>query len=201
MSLLTAALTLFLVLDPLGNLPVVMSVLRTVPPARRVFILARELIIALLIMFGFLFAGQAVLNALGLDPAAISIAGGVILFLIALRMIFPVPGGIMSMRGDEEPLIVPLATPMIAGPSVLAILLLMSNQSPELMGRWALAVFLAWLGTAIILMLAPKLEVWLGTRVIQALERLMGMVLIILAVQMLLDGLAAYLHQLGTLAL
>ncbi len=193
MSLLTAAITLFLILDPLGNLPIVMAVLRGLPKARRLKVLARELIFALIIMLAFLFAGQAALNALGLQPEAISIAGGVILFLIALKMIFPPPGGILNLKEGEEPLIVPLATPMIAGPSVLAILLLMSNQSPELMGRWVLAVLIAWAGTASILMFAPKIEQWLGSRVIQALERLMGMILVILAVQMLLDGLAMYL--------
>lgn len=193
MTLITAAITLFLVLDPLGNLPIVMAVLRSLPKERRLKVLARELLFALIIMLAFLFAGQAALNALGLAPEAISIAGGVILFLIALKMIFPPPGGILNLKEGEEPLIVPLATPMIAGPSVLAILLLMSNQSPELMGRWVLAVLIAWGATASILMFAPKIEQWLGSRVIQAMERLMGMILIILAVQMLLDGLALYL--------
>lgn len=189
MDTLAVAFTLFLIIDPLGNIPIFMSVLKPVESARRRRILFRELLISLVLMLGFLWAGPFVLKALDLSPEAVAISGGLILMIIAIRMIFPSRGGIM---GDEEasgePLIVPLATPLIAGPSILATLVLLSETSPERNVDWTLALLAAWVISAVILMMSEKLFHILGTRGLKAIERLMGMILISIAVQMLLNA-------------
>jgi len=116
---------LFLIMDPLGNLPIFISVLKGIEPTRRTRVVVRELIIALVILFIFLHSGQALLDFLQIQQETVSIAGGIILFIIALRMIFPRQGGIMDLAPGEEPVIVPLAVPMIAGPSTMAALILL----------------------------------------------------------------------------
>lgn len=195
MSTVAAAILLFMILDPLGNIPVFLSQLRPLPPARRRWVLARELLIALLVLLVFLFFGADLLRLMQLRQESISIAGGIILFLIGLRMIFP---GERPMFGDTpagEPFIVPLAIPLIAGPSGIAAVMLMANSDPNRTADWSLALLIAWLGTAAILFSATALYRWLGDRALMALERLMGMLLVALSVQMLLDGVAAYLRQ------
>jgi len=192
----SAAITLFLIMDPLGNLPVFMSVLKTIEPKRRRLVLARELFFSLIIMFTFLFSGQAVLNFLNVRQESVSIAGGIILFLIGLKMIFPQPGGVTGLTSGEEPFIVPLAIPMIAGPSVLAALILLANQDNSRMLDWSMALGAAWLASAAILMLSSTLQRLLGERGLTAIERLMGMILIMISIQMLLDGIGKY-YSLG----
>ena len=130
MEMMSAAVLLFLIMDPLGNLPVFMSVLRHLEPKRRRFVLLRELLIALLVMMLFLFAGDHLLSFLNVREETVSISGGIILFLIAIRMIFPKPGGVTGLKPGEEPFLVPLAIPLVAGPSVLAALLLLAKQHP-----------------------------------------------------------------------
>lgn len=193
MSTVTAALTLFLIMDPLGNVPIFLSVLDEVPPPRRRRVLMRELALALAVMVVFLFAGPGLMRLLGLSPTALSIAGGLVLFLIALRMIFPTAGGVMGDLPGGEPLVVPLAIPLIAGPSVLATLLLMHPEGGAQAGVALGALLLAWSATALILMAAPALYRRLGRRGLVAIERLMGMVLVAISVQMLIDGLRAAL--------
>ncbi|GAC19102.1 YhgN family NAAT transporter [Paraglaciecola arctica] len=192
----SAAITLFLIMDPLGNLPVFMSVLKTIEPKRRRLVLARELLFSLIIMFTFLFSGQAVLDFLNVRQESVSIAGGIILFLIGLKMIFPQPGGITGLTSGEEPFIVPLAIPMVAGPSVLAALILLANQDHSRMLDWSMALGAAWLASASILMLSSTLHRLLGERGLIAIERLMGMILIMISIQMLLDGIGKY-YSLG----
>lgn len=192
----SAAITLILIMDPLGNLPVFMSVLKSIEPKRRKFVLARELIFSLIIMFTFLFSGQAVLDFLNVRQESVSIAGGIILFLIGLKMIFPQPGGITGLPSGQEPFIVPLAIPMIAGPSVLAALILLANQDHSRMLDWSTALGGAWLFSATILMLSSTFHRILGERGLTAIERLMGMILIMISIQMLLDGIGNY-YSLG----
>ena len=193
MTTMTAAMTLFLIMDPLGNVPVFLSVLEEVPAARRRRVLARELVAALTVMLLFLFLGPRLMAVLGLSATALSLAGGLVLFLIALRMIFPPVGGVMGDVPGGEPMIVPLAIPLIAGPSVLATLLMMRPERPAEIGAALLALLMAWGATALILMAAPTLYRRLGRRGLVAVERLMGMVLVAVAVQMLVDGLRAAL--------
>ena len=193
MTIASAALLLFLILDPLGNIPVFLSILRRLPPRRQRIVIARELLIALGVLMLFLWGGQYVLEAMHLRQESVAIAGGIVLFLIGLRMIFPSPEGIMGELPGGEPFIVPMAIPLVAGPSGMAAVMLMGSQDPGRMGDWSLALMIAWGATAAILFSATYLYRWLGTRVLIAIERLMGMLLVALSVQMLLDGVGTYL--------
>jgi multiple antibiotic resistance protein len=141
----------------------------------------------------FLFGGEALLDALQLKQESVSIAGGIILFLIGIRMIFPVREGLFGESPDGEPFIVPLAIPGIAGPSTMATLMLLGHDAPTRQVDWSIALLLAWGGTAVILFAATTLYRFLGIRVITALERLMGMLLVAVSVQMFLDGIRTYL--------
>lgn len=194
MEIWSAAITLFLIMDPLGNLPIFTSILRDVPTERHRPIVVRELLIALFVMVLFLFLGESILAVMRLKTEAVSISGGIILFIIAIRMIFPAPKKTMADETSaEEPFIVPLAVPLIAGPSLLASLMLLANRHPDMTMYWLLAVVGAWSVSALILLSAPKVVKVLGQRGLMACERLMGMILIMLSVQMLLDGLSNYL--------
>jgi multiple antibiotic resistance protein len=191
-----AAATLFFVMDPLGNIAIFNGVLSRFPPQRRAQITARELVIALAIMLVLLFAGTAILNFLGLTQPSLNIAGGVLLFIIALRMIFPGAAGEVATEKDE-PFIVPLAMPMVAGPSTIAILLLLSSTEPERIWEWCTALVIAWAVTTAILTASPFLLRVLGDRGLRALERLMGMLLVLLATQLLLNGVREFVQSLG----
>ncbi|MBB1472623.1 hypothetical protein H5368_06240 [Luteimonas sp. MC1782] len=196
MTIASAALLLFLILDPLGNIPVFLSMLRTLPPHRQRVVLARELLIALGVLMLFLWGGKYALELMHLRQESVSIAGGIVLFLIGLRMIFPPPEGLMGELPGGEPFIVPMAIPLVAGPSGMAAVMLMGTREPDRLGEWSLALFLAWVATAAILFSATYLYKLLGIRALIAVERLMGMLLVAISVQMLLDGLASYLASL-----
>ncbi|HEX7002756.1 MAG TPA: MarC family protein [Trueperaceae bacterium] len=190
-SVWSAAALLFFVMDPFGNSPLVLSLLRDVDASRRRFIVFRELLIALAVLVLFLFVGQDILGFLGLQQQSVAIAGGIVLGVIGLRMVFPRPEGVMGRQIGGEPFIVPLAIPLIAGPSAMAMVILMSRTEPEAMGKWISALLIAWIGTAAVLMAAPLLYKVLRERGLVAIERLMGMLLIMLAVQLVVDGVTA----------
>ena len=194
MEIISAATLLFLVMDPLGNIPVFLSVLEDVAPERRMRVLVRELLLAFVVLVFLLFFGQFVLGFLQLTEHAIRIAGGIILFLIALRMIFPTPYGLLGDTPEGEPFIVPLAIPMVAGPSSLAIAMLLVNNDPSRILDWTIALVGAWAVSAVVLMASPLLLRALGNRGLIATERLMGMILVIIAVQMFFDGVQDFLH-------
>ena len=198
MDLLSATLTLILIMDPLGNIPMFLSILNKIPDEnRRRKILIRELLLALLVLLVFLFLGRHLLQWLNLQPQSLRIGGGIVLFLIAIKMIFPPSsGGIMGQFPEGEPLLVPLAVPLLAGPSTLAMLILLSSNAPEKWMSWLLAVILAWLLTSVVMICSGSLLRLLGEKGLVAVERLMGMVLVTLSVQMLLDGFSDYLRKL-----
>jgi small neutral amino acid transporter SnatA (MarC family) len=150
-------------------------------------------LIALVVLVGCLLVGRPLLSWLSLEPRAISIAGGIVLFLIALRMIFPSEGAALTDGYDGEPFIVPLAIPLVAGPSGMAAVMLMGSNEPTRLGEWSLALILAWIGTSALLFSGTLLYKLLGMRVLIAVERLMGMLLVAISVQMFLDGLGVYL--------
>nr|WP_136251576.1 YhgN family NAAT transporter [Ningiella ruwaisensis] len=195
LEVLAAATMLFLIMDPLGNLPIFMSVLKGIEPERKTKVVLRELIVALIILMVFLHSGQALLDFLQIEQETVSIAGGIILFIIALRMIFPKPGGVMNLPPGEEPFIVPLAVPMIAGPSTMAALILLANQEPDQMMQWSLALFAAWVLSALILLMSNKVHKWLGEKGLRAVERLMGMILVMIAIQMFLNGVTSFIKH------
>lgn len=192
MELVSVAFTLFLVMDPLGNIPAFAAALKQVPPARRQRVLVRELLIALLVLVACLLIGQPLLAWLHLKQESISIAGGIVLFLIALKMIFPSEGAALTDGVDGEPFIVPLAIPLLAGPSALSTLLLLARSQPARLGTWLAALALAWAASAAILLSSNLLERVLRRKGLLALERVMGMLLVMLAVQLFLDGLAQH---------
>ncbi len=190
MELASVAFTLFLVMDPLGNIPLFLSALKEVPAARRRHVLVRELLVAYAVLVACLLVGQPLLRSLRLDQESISIAGGIVLFLIALRMIFPSEGGVMGETIEGEPFIVPLAIPLLAGPAALSAILVLASTAPERTLGWLGALTLAWGASAAILLSSNLFYRVLKRRGLIALERVMGMVLVMLAVQMFLDGLA-----------
>jgi multiple antibiotic resistance protein len=193
MSILSACILLFLVMDPFGNIPFFLSVLKTIPKERRKRVIIRELLIALLVLMGFLFVGPYFLRVMQISEPSLRIAGGLVLFLIAIKMIF---GGTQEMfKGtpEGEPLIVPLAVPAIAGPSTVATILLLVGQEPSRWPEWLLSLCLAWLSAAVILLSSTELARFLGERVLTAIERLMGLILTAISVEMFLLGIRAFL--------
>jgi len=194
MTTFSAAVLLFFVMDPLGNIPLFLSALRPVEPARRFRVAARELLVAYGLLVLFLVAGRSILATLRISEPALTIAGGIVLFLIALKMVFPGAHGPLDEETAGEPLIVPLAIPYVAGPSALATVLLLASQAPERRADWFVAITVAWGASAAILLSGSRLAILLGTRGLTAIERLMGMVLVASAVQMVLDGVAAVIR-------
>ena len=192
-NLLSAVVTLFLVMDPLGNVPLFLSVLRVVAPERRRTVLLREVALAYLVLVTFVLIGDSLLRFLGLEQPAVGIAGGIVLFLIALRMVFPPEGGATGPSPQGEPFIVPLAIPLLAGPSTLATLLLQS-ATPASTGPLLLALTIAWAVSSAILLSSTSLYRVLRERGLMAMERLMGMLLVMVAVQMLLNGVRVFLQ-------
>lgn len=195
MDFYSATITLLLVMDPLGNIPVFLSLLNSVDSHRRNKIILREALFAFLILTAFLFAGQHILHSLNISESSISIAGGIILFLIAIEMIFPKE--MHNSQKDKhmgEPFIVPLAIPMIAGPSALATVLIFASQTQHYPTIYFMALAIASIITTIILLFAGHLRKILGQKGLIAMERLMGLILTTVAVQMFLDGIKTYFH-------
>jgi multiple antibiotic resistance protein len=195
MDLLSAVVTLFLVMDPLGNVPLFLSILKTVTPERRRIVLLREIGFAYVVLVTFFLVGEYLLRFLGLEQQAVSIAGGIVLFLIALRTIFPGEGGLAGPSLEGEPFVVPLAIPLLAGPSTLATVLLLQSATPSSPGRLILALTIAWGVSGAILLSSTFLYRVLRERKLIAMERLMGMLLVMVAVQMLLNGVQVFMRQ------
>ncbi len=194
-SFTSAVLILLLVMDPIGNIPLFVSVLRPVKAARRTRVILRECAIAFAVLLVFVFFGAAILGVLGLSDPSLTIAGGVILFLIALRMIFRRPEGIFGDTVNGEPFIVPLAIPSIAGPAAIATVMLLVSRAPQRLLEWCAAVSVAMLVTAALLVAADRLAKLAGEQGLLAFERLMGLILTAIAVEMLLRGIETFVRQ------
>jgi multiple antibiotic resistance protein len=190
-----AVITLFLTMDPLGNIPLFLSVLKSVRPERRRRILLREILLAYLVLLAFLFFGSYLLQFLQLEQDTISIAGGIVLFLIAVRMIFPRERFGESDELEGEPFLVPLAVPLIAGPSTLAVLLLLQRSSSGQPVALLVALTIAWVASAAVLLSSTFLYRILRERGLIAIERLMGMVLVMMSVQMFMNGIRDFLAR------
>jgi MarC family membrane protein len=196
-TFLSATVLLILITDPLGNIPLFISCLRGVSPKRRTAVILREVAIAFAILLLFMVLGDGFLRMMSLTDQSLRIGGGIVLFLIALRMVFPHPDG--PFGGDTrggEPLIVPLAIPALAGPSALATVMLLTSQAPGKMFEWIGALTVTMIVCAVVLMLAERIQAWLGERTMMAFERLMGLVLVAISVEMMLGGIRAFVHQL-----
>ncbi len=196
-SLTSAVVILLLVMDPLGNIPLFVSLLQKVAPGRRRLVLLRECTIAFGLLLFFVFFGRSILDLLGLSDSSLNIAGGVILFLIALRLIFKHPEGVFGADSIEaEPFIVPLAIPSIAGPSAIATVILLVSRAPDRLADWIAALTIASTVTLALLLAAERITRLLGNRGLAALERLMGLILTAIAVEMLLKGIESFVHSL-----
>jgi len=193
----SATILLILITDPFGNIPIFANALKTVAPARRPLVILREVLIAFALLLTFMFVGDGFLRVMNLSPLSLQIAGGVILFLIALRMIFPPPPALEVDGPQTEPLIVPLAIPALAGPSALATVMLLVSQAPERRWEWIAALSVTMLVCAVVLVLAERIQRVLGERFIIAVERLMGLILVAVSVEMLLRGVKTFVAQLG----
>lgn len=192
-TFVSAVILLVLVTDPLGNIPLFVGLLRQVDPSRRRRIILRELLFASAILLFFMVFGRRVLALMHLTDASMGIAGGVILFLIALKMIFPHPDGGSGYRVHGEPFLVPLAVPFIAGPSAIATVLLLVSREPGRMVEWMAALAVAMAVSAVVLGFAEKISDFLGEQVTMAFDRLMGLILTAMAVEMLLQGIQQFL--------
>ena len=197
-EIVVAAITLFLVMDPFGNIPVFITVLKKVSDERKRAVLIRELFFALVIMVIFLFLGQHILNLFEIKQSSLAIAGGIVLFIISLGLIFG--KGIdavspASANSNKEPLLVPLAVPLIAGPASLSVILLLAGKSPDKMGSWLIALLIAFAVNSIVLLLSFPISKFLGKSGMQAMERLMGLILALMAVNMVMDGIEKFIRS------
>jgi MarC family membrane protein len=192
----SATILLLLITDPFGNIPIFANALRNVAPERRIKVILREVLIAFLLLLAFMFIGDGFLRVMNLSPLSLQIAGAVVMFLIALRMIFP-----SALHAPEplegEPLIVPLAIPALAGPSALATVMLLVSQAPARRLEWIAALCVTMAVCAVVLVLSERIQRVAGDRVMMAFERLMGLILVAVAVEMFLRGIKAFARQAG----
>ena len=191
-SFLSAFILLLLVLDPLGSLPVFIPIMRDVPPERRTRVALREVAIAFAVLFAFMFLGEGFLRVMRLSERSLEVAGGVILLMVAIRMIFSHEGGVYGTPEGKEPFIFPLAVPLLAGPSAMATVLLLASRQPDSVMAWAGALTCAMAVSGAVLLLCERIRRLLGDSVVSALEKLMGLVLTAIAVEMILAGLKQY---------
>jgi len=195
-NILQLSLTLFLLLDSIGNIPLYMSLLYGIKKKDQVRIIIREMIIALFIIFVFYFGGEALLFFLKISQSTVQVAGGIILFLIAFKMVFPpaervAPGQDTDLKKITEPFIVPLAIPLVAGPAVLAAVIIYSHEAVLWEGLGA--ILIAWFISLIVLLTAPYIQEKLGKRGVSAIEKLMGLILILMASEMFLTGIKTFM--------
>ena len=195
-SFVSALVLLLLVLDPLGSLPIFIPIMRGVAPERRRRVAVREVGIAFLVLFGFMIFGGGFLRLMHLSERSLEVAGGVILLVIAMRMIFASGDQVYaSEHAPREPLIFPLAVPLLAGPSAMATVLLLASRQPDRLWQWVGALTVAMAVSAVVLLAADRIRQWIGSSMVSAIEKLMGLVLTAIAVEMVLAGLKRYFFE------
>ena len=195
MTIFSAALLLFLVIDPFGNIPFFITALSKVDKSRHSFIIIRELLIALAVLLVFLFSGEQILKVLNISEPALTVSGGILLFLIAVQMIFPAHKRVAEdLTG--EPFIFPLAVPYMAGPSAMASILFIMNKEPDRWADWLIALLIAWFCSGLIILMSSFLSKFFGKKALLATKRLMGMLLVVISIQMLMSGIADFILSL-----
>jgi MarC family membrane protein len=197
LSLLSATILLLVVLDPIGNIPIFIATVEQLDSNRRVRVITRECFIAYLILILFAVGGDRIMGWMHLSEYALGISGGIVLFIIALRMIFRHPDGLFGETLEGEPLIFPLAVPLFAGPSAIAVVLLMTTKAPDRLPEWILSITIASVISTVILGFGSHLFKFIGKRGMRAMETLLGLLLTAVAIQMLLDGMGDYLAHAG----
>jgi len=188
MDFISALLLLIIVTDPLGNVPLLIICLDGVAPERRRAVIVREVFFAFVIMSVFLFFGPALLRVMSLSEEALQVAGGIILFLISIKLIFPTDSSWLGVQRGVEPLVFPVAVPLVAGPSAITTVMLLGAQNPHGKWIWFVAIVAASLVSLVVFFFADMLQHFMGDRGIAAIQRLMGMLLTVVAVQMLISG-------------
>ncbi|WWO97317.1 MAG: YhgN family NAAT transporter [Candidatus Dasytiphilus stammeri] len=193
-EIISTTMLLFLIMDPLGNLPIFMLILKPLEKKRQYTIIVREMILALIVMLLFLFVGEKFLHFLNLKTEVVSIAGGIVLLLIAIKMIFPSSNdtGMYCVSPGQEPFLVPLAIPLVAGPTLLATIITLSHEYQHKMIYMIIALIIAWAANAVVLLSSGIFIKLLGQKGLNALERMMGLILIMLAIQMFINGVRIY---------
>jgi MarC family membrane protein len=191
-SFLSALILLLLVLDPFGSLPIFISVMKHVAPERKRVVAVRETAIAFAVLLVFMFSGAKLLELMRLSERSLEVAGGVILLMVSIKMVFGSEGGAYGIPEGREPLIFPLAVPLLAGPSAMATVLLLASRQPARIIEWIAALTVAMLVSGAVLMLAERIRQLVGRSVVSAMEKLMGLVLTAIAVEMILAGLKRY---------
>ncbi len=195
-SFVSAVVLLLIVCDPVGNIPIFVSALQDVPRERRLAIILRECLIAFGVLVAFVFVGGPFLRLLGLSELSLQIGGAVVLMLVALRMVFPTPEGVFGQTPGGEPFIVPLAVPALAGPSALATVLLLVARDPARIPQWVAAIGVVMAISALVLAFSERIMRLLGERVTLAFERLLGLVLAAIAVELMLRGIKTFIASL-----
>jgi multiple antibiotic resistance protein len=195
LTVISMTLMLFFMANPLGNIPVFVSLVKQFEFRRQRWILFREAILSLVLAYFFLFLGEPFLNTIHIQQYSVNLAGGVLVLLISINMIFPVVSeetGPKVLR--QEPFVVPIATPLLSGGGVFTLIMILSKQAP--LANVSLAILLAWIPVIIIVVASVYLQKILGKRGLIAIEQFMGMLLMMMAIQLLTRG----LHTFGSLA-
>jgi multiple antibiotic resistance protein len=196
MSLLSITLVLFLIMDPVGNVGSFLSLVKEIDPKKVRWIVIREMLIALVTMIAFNYLGEFIFQLLGISEITVRLASGVILFLIAIKILFPTSDSLRANLPQGEPFIVPIAIPLIAGPSLLATIMLYAHMEPS-QPLMLTAILIAWFAAIVVLLCSSFLKKYLGNNGLIACERLMGMVLVLLATQRFFEGLQQFIKLYG----
>lgn len=199
LSLFSITVVLFIIMDPIGNIPSYLTLVKDLDPARRRFVLIREMLIALAFMIVFNFIGEYIFSVLELSDTAVQLSSGLILFLTAIKILFPASNSFRRNLPQGEPFIIPLAVPLIAGPSLLATIMLyarMETSVPLMLG----SIIIAWVLALVILLAAPLFKRYLGDNGLMAFERLLAMVLVMLAIQRFMEGIQNFVELKSWLA-
>ncbi len=194
--ILNQALIFFVLIDPIGVIPILMGLTEEMNTSERRKYVFRELIWALVFLLVFLWFGNFLLKYFGIQETSLTLGGGIILFLIGLRMVFPPVEGLFGNQNHTR-FLVPLAIPFMAGPSTLAILMLRGEQFPLLKPELTVAVLIAWVISLSILLLGTQIARWLGRDLLKAFEQLLGMFLTWVGVEMILVGARQFLQSLN----
>lgn len=194
MTLLNISLILFLIMDPIGNISSYLYMTKDLEPKKHNRIIFREMLIALAVMIAFHYLGEYLFDILKLSDVTVRLSSGLILFLIAVKILFPSTTSLRANLPKGEPFIFPLAVPLIAGPGLMATIMLFSNldQYEPLMLP---AIFIAWFASVVILYFSGTISRVLGKNGLMASERLIGMVLVLISVQRFLEGIMAFWIQ------
>jgi len=196
LSLFSIIIVLFIIMDPVGNIPSYLKVMKEVEPRRQIVILIREMLIAFVLMVLFNYIGEYIFSILEISDTTVKLSSGLVLFITALKILFPANNSFRANLPRGEPFIIPLAVPLIAGPSLLATIMLYAHMEPSA-SVMIEAIVVAWVCALIVLLFAHRLKRYLGTNGLNALERLMAMVLVMLAIQRFMEGIQQFVVERG----